>query len=43
MANLINTQGPVQDTELKSVTLEQWQEEKGALAGQSLELTVSSE
>lgn len=43
MANLINTQGPVQDTELKSVTLEQWQEEKDALAGQSLELTVSSE
>jgi len=43
MANLINTQGPVQDTELKSVTLEQWQEEKDALTGQSLELTVSSE
>ena len=28
MANLINTQGPVQDTELTTVTLEQWQEEK---------------
>jgi len=33
MANLINTQGPVQDTELKSVTLEQWQGEKDTLTG----------
>ena len=43
MANLINTQGPVQDKELTTVTLEQWQEEKASLAGQSLELTVSSD
>ena len=43
MANLINTQGPVQDTEHTTITLEQWQEEKASLTGQSLELTVSSD
>lgn len=43
MAKLINTQGPITDTELTSVTLEQWQEQRAELQGQALELTVTSE
>ena len=43
MAKLINTQGLATDTELTSVTLEQWQEQRSELQGQALELTVTSE
>jgi uncharacterized protein (DUF934 family) len=42
MANLLNTEGPVQDTELTQVTLEEWKENRDSLSGQNLELTLES-
>jgi len=43
MANLINSEGQIQDTELNQITLEQWQENKESLTGQMLELHVTSD
>lgn len=42
MANLLNTEGPIQDTELTQVTLEEWKENRDSLSGQNLELTLES-
>ncbi|MEC8444470.1 MAG: DUF934 domain-containing protein [Pseudomonadota bacterium] len=43
MANLINTQGLIEDSELTAVTLTEWQENKESLTGQNLQLTLNSD
>lgn len=42
MANLLNTEGLIQNTELTQVTLEEWKENRDSLSGQNLELTLES-
>jgi len=43
MANLINTQGLIEDSELTAITLTEWQENKESLTGQKLQLTLNSD
>lgn len=43
MAKLINTTGTIDNTDLTPVTLTEWQENKGSLSGQKLELTLNSD
>jgi uncharacterized protein (DUF934 family) len=42
MANLLNTSGQIQDSELTQVTLDEWKEKRDSLSGQNLELTLDS-
>ena len=43
MAKLTNTTGTIDNTDLTPVTLTEWQENKGSLSGQKLELTLNSD